>query len=254
MNKEVIIYDKNEKPIKINIKNFEDVEYIELFIFDKNEELRVSYKNNRVTLPPCESKVRTIPMLRTCIYDKSSGINLLDNERWINRFNDKYENSILENFKLIEITDQMNNDLWIRYTLGCKSDVPGNWYIDIYFEDKIRDIVKYCIRFLINNNYKNIDDEAIMMVKVYDLMYQYDKHDIKLKKYIYTFDKYKHQKYVMKMLNILIDGYDYGEYKKVTKIAIDYFNDVLKNENERNDVDIEEIFNDNDNLKFSVCY
>ena len=29
---------------------------------------------------------------------------------------------------------------------------------------------------------------------------------------------------------------------------------VLKNGNERKDVDIEEIFNDNDNLKFAVCY
>ena len=253
MNKKVVIYDKNEKPITINIENFEDVEYIELFIFDKNEELRVYYKNNRITLPQCEAKVRTIPMLRTCIYDKSRGINLLDNERWINRFNDKYENKAFENFKLKEIIDKMHNNLWVRYTVGCKSDVPGNWYIDIFFEDKIRDMVEYCIRFLINNKYKNIDDEAVMIVKVYDLMHQYEKNDIQFKKYVYTFDKLKHSKYIMEMLNIIIDKYDYDEYKKVTRIAIDYYNDVLENANLRNDVDINEIFNDNDNLKFHIC-
>lgn len=254
MNKEVIIYDKNEKPIRISIENFEDVDYIELFLIDRNEELRVASNGKRITLPPCEAKVRPMPMLRTCIYDKSRGINLLDNERWVNRFNDKYENKVLQNFKLKEITDEMHNNIWIRYTLGCKSNVPGNWYLDIFFEDKIRDIVRYCIRFLINNNYKNIDDEAIMMLKVYDHMYQYEKKDIKLKKYVYTFDKLKHSKYIMKMFNIVIDKYDYNEYKKVTRIAIDYFNDVLKNGKERKDVDIDEIFNDNDNLKFAVCY
>lgn len=57
----------------------------------------------------------------------------------------------------------------------------------------------------------------------------------------------------MEMFKIVIDGYDYNESKKVTRIAIDYFNDVLKNGNKRKDVDIDEIFNDNDNLKFVVC-
>ena len=136
MNKEVIIYDKNEKPIKISIENFEDVDYIELFIIDRNEELRVTSNGKRITLPQYEAKVRPIPMLRTCIYDKLRGINLLDNERWVNRFNDKYENKVLQNFKLEEITDEMHNNIWIRYTLGCRSDVPGNWYLDIFFEDK----------------------------------------------------------------------------------------------------------------------
>ena len=254
MNKEVIIYDKNEKPIKINIENFEDVDYISLFIIDRNEELRVTSNGERITLPQYETKVRPIPMLRTCIYDKLRGINLLDNERWVNRFNDKYENKVLQNFKLEEITDEMHNNIWIRYTLGCRSDVPGNWYLDIFFEDKIRDIIKYCIRFRINNNYKNIDDEALMIVKVYDLMHQYENNDIKLKKYVYTFDKLKHKKSILEMFKMIIDGYDHNEDKNVTRIAIDYFNDVLKNGNERKDVDIEEIFNDNDNLKFAVCY
>ena len=254
MNKEVIIYDKNEKPIKISIENFEDVDYIELFIIDRNEELRVTSNGKRITLPQYETKVRPIPMLRTCIYDKSRGINLLDNERWINRFNDKYENKVLDNFELKKITDEMHNNIWIRYTLGCRSDVPGNWYLDIFFEDKVRDIVKYCIRFHINNNYKSIDDEALMIVKVYDLMHQYERNDIKLKKYVYSFDKQKHKKYIMEMFKMIIDGYDHNEDKKVTKIATDYFNDILKNGNERKDVDIDEIFNDNDNLKFAVCY
>ena len=253
MNKEVIIYDKDKKAIKITVENFEDVEYIELFIFDGNEELRVSYKNNRIALPHNNTIVRPMWMLRQSIYDKCRRINLLDNERWINRFNDKYENKVLDGYKLKEITDKMHDNLRIRYTLGCKSNVQDNWYLDIYFEDNIRDIVEYFIRFRINNKYKNIDDEAVMMVKIYDAMYQYKNKNIKENKYIYTFDKQKHKKYIMEMFNITIDGYDYKEYKKVTRIAIDFFNDILKNGKERNDVDYDVIFNDNDNLIFNIC-
>ena len=253
MNKEVIIYDKDKKPIEITVENFEDVEYIELFIFDGNEELRVSYKNNRITLPPSNTIVRPMWMLRTCIYNKYRGVNLLDNERWINRFNDKYENKVLDGCKLKEITDKMHDNLRIRYTLGCKSNVKDNWYLDIYFEDNIRDIVEYFIRFRINNKYKNINDEAVMMVKIYDSMYQYKNKNIKENKYIYTFDKQKHKNYIMEMFNITIDGYNDEKYKKVTRIVIDYYNDILKSGKVRNDVDYDEIFNDNDNLVFNIC-
>ena len=253
MNKEVIIYDKDKNPIKVTVENFENVNYIELFIFDGNEELRVSYKNNRITLPLSNTIVRPMWMLRTCIYSKYRGVNLLDNERWINRFNDKYENKVLDGYKLKEITDKMHDNLRIRYTLGCKSNMQDNWYLDIYFEDNIRDIVKYFIRFRINNKYKNIDDEAVMMVKVYDSMYQYKNKNIKENKYIYTFDKKKHKKYIMEMFNITIDGYDDEKYKIVTRIAIDYYNDILKSGKVRNDIDYDEIFNDNDNLVFNIC-